>query len=89
MSSLTTNKNSLEIISETFFFSQNYDDDDAQPKIKEFGKTPANVKRGTSISNDFQSLDIKSGVKSTAKHSGGEKKDKNDKEDDLWDMLNN
>ncbi|XP_070493486.1 ADP-ribosylation factor GTPase-activating protein 1 isoform X2 [Chironomus tepperi] len=64
---------------------QNYDD--SEPKLKEFTRSERTVKRDTNISSDFQNLDIKSGVKGST--NGNSKKDKNDKEDDLWDMLNN
>ena len=71
------------------YFSQNYEDDEDK-KIKSLGKSapPSNIKRDTSLTNDFQGLDIKSGVKST-NNGDNNKKGKNDKEDDLWDMLNN
>jgi len=56
--------------------------------MKEFPRTERTVKRDTTnISSDFQNLDIKSGVKAST--NGNSKKGKNDKEDDLWDMLNN
>ncbi|KAL7032542.1 hypothetical protein ACKWTF_007342 [Chironomus riparius] len=64
---------------------QNYDDSD--DKFQEFTRTEKTVKRDTNISSDFQNLDIKSGVKGST--NGNSKKGKNDKEDDLWDMLNN
>ena len=67
-----------------YFCSQNYDE--SEPKVKEFRAESA-MKRDTSISSDFQNLDIKSGVKGSS--NGNSKKGKNDKEDDLWDMLNN
>lgn len=47
------------------------------------------MKRDTSISNDFQSLDIKSGAIKASSSNSNIKKGRNDKEDDLWDMLNN
>lgn len=68
-----------------FLCSQNYDD--SEPKLKEFTRSEKAVKRDTNISSDFQNLDIKSGVKGST--NGTSKKVKNDKEDDLWDMLNN